>query len=76
MRGQSRRMSFVEAWLNVLIGFGINFLANLVILPFFFGVHVSLLDNFYIGLIFTIISVVRSYGVRRLFNWMHLRLER
>lgn len=74
MRGQSKRQSLVEAWINVLVGFSVNFVANLAILPHF-GYTPTLLDNLYIGLLFTVVSVGRSYGLRRFFNWIHLRQE-
>jgi hypothetical protein len=51
----------------VAIGFAINFVANLVILPLF-GFNITLADNFYIGLLYTIVSVARSYVVRRWFD--------
>ena len=68
--GQTKLGSFVEAWINVAIGFGINFTANLVILPMFGFTSLTLKDNFIIGLIYTVISVVRSYVIRRWFNHM------
>lgn len=61
--------SWVEAWANVLVGFGINYVANLVVLPLF-GFGVSAGEAFHIGLIFTAISLVRSYVMRRAFNWI------
>lgn len=64
---QTKRGSFYEALINVAIGFGINYGDNLVILPLF-GFHVSLVDNFYIGLFYTVVSVARSYVVRRWFD--------
>lgn len=64
---QTRMSSFIEAWINVLIGFGINFVANLLILPMF-GFNITLMDNLYIGILYTIISVARSYAIRRWFN--------
>ena len=51
----------------MLIGFVINYIANLIILPLF-GLHVTLLESFYIGLLYTVISVARSYIVRRWFD--------
>jgi len=51
----------------VAIGFGINFVANLVILPLF-GFDITLTDNLYIGLLYTVVSVARSYVVRRFFD--------
>jgi hypothetical protein len=65
---QTRLGSFIEAWVNVLIGFWINFIANLLILPLFGFTALTLENNFYIGLLYTVISVVRSYAVRRWFN--------
>lgn len=64
---QSRLGSFYEACFNVAIGFGINFVANLLIFPLF-GMDISLSDNFILGLLYTVISVARSYVVRRWFN--------
>ena len=64
---QSRLGSFIEACINVLIGFFINFTANFAIFPLF-GWHLSLSDNLKVGTIYTVISVVRSYAVRRWFN--------
>lgn len=65
---QTRLGSFIEAWVNVAIGFGINFAANLVILPMFGFTALTLESNLYIGLLYTVISVIRSYAVRRWFN--------
>ena len=64
---QTKLGSFYEACINVFIGFGINFTANLLILPLF-GFHITLANNFYMGLLYTIISVIRSYVVRRWFD--------
>ena len=64
---QSRLQSLVEAWANVLIGFAINMAANIVVLPAF-GYNVTVSDAFGIGLVFTVISVARSYALRRWFN--------
>ena len=73
---QTRLGSFIEAWANVAIGFGINFCANLIILPHF-GFNVTGGQAFGIGMFFTIISVARSYIVRRWFNArLHAAAER
>jgi uncharacterized membrane protein YagU involved in acid resistance len=64
---QTKLQSLIEAWANVAVGFGINFAANLVILPLF-GYTPSLRDNFVIGLLYTAVSLVRSYAIRRWFN--------
>ena len=67
---QTKRQSLVEAVINVAIGFGVSLAAQAVVLPLF-GIVVSLATNLYIGAIFTIISIARSYCVRRLFNHLH-----
>lgn len=66
---QTRLGSFVEAWANILVGFGVNFTANLIVLPWF-GFNVTAGDAFGIGLVFTAISLARSYVLRRWFNGM------
>ncbi len=73
---QTRIGSLIEAFVNVLIGFSINFAANLVILPLF-GYTPSLWDNLQIGLLYTVVSIARSYIIRRWFNArLHSAAER
>jgi len=65
---QSRLGSFIEAAANILVGFSINFTANLLILPRF-GFHTLTAEKaFGIGCVFTVISLCRSYIIRRYFN--------
>jgi hypothetical protein len=64
---QSKLGSMAEAWANIAVGFTINYAANLCIFPLF-GMHISPLNNFLMGLIYTAISLVRSYVLRRWFN--------
>jgi hypothetical protein len=67
--GQTKKASIIETITNILIGYWINFLGNWFILPLF-GMEVSFSQNIQIGLLFTIISVARSYGLRRLYNYL------
>lgn len=64
---QSRLGSMVEAVTNVAIGFGINWTANIIVLPWF-GFNVTGAQAFGIGVVFTGISLARSYLLRRAFN--------
>jgi hypothetical protein len=57
---------------NVAVGFGIGFVSNITVLPLF-GMHVQLGANFEISLIFTVISLIRSFALRRLFNRLTTR---
>lgn len=68
---QSRIGSLAEALLNIAIGFGINWAANMWILPRF-GFHVTGGEAFQIGLFFTAISLVRGYVIRRWFNGLRI----
>lgn len=64
---QTRLGSWLEAWANIAVGFAINWCANMLVLPLF-GFHVTGSQAFGIGVIFTVISLVRSYVLRRVFN--------
>jgi len=64
---QSRWMSLVEAVTNVLVGYGIAVLTQVMVFPFF-GINVSLSENLVIGLLFTGVSLGRSFLLRRAFN--------
>lgn len=64
---QTRLGSALESVANIVVGFSINWAANMVILPIF-GFPVTPTAAFHMGLIFTAISLVRSYWLRRLFN--------
>jgi hypothetical protein len=65
---QTRKGSFIEACINVLIGFWINFFANLLILPLI-GFNITVGQNIFIGILYTIVSIARSYAIRRWFNY-------
>ena len=64
---QSRLSSAIEAVANVVIGFAINFVANMVILPLV-GFHITASQNLFIGVLYTAVSLTRSYMIRRWFN--------
>ncbi len=64
---QSKLDSFIEAWLNVLIGFGVSVLANFVIFPLV-GIGASTTQIIAVGVFMTFVSVARSYLVRRWAN--------
>lgn len=64
---QSRLGSLAESVVNVLVGYGVAVGAQIAIFPLF-GVHLPASDNLLIGVLFTAVSLVRSYLLRRLFN--------
>jgi len=64
---QSKKGSLAESLVNIAIGITIGFLSNIIVLPAF-GYNVTLSDATMISLVFTIISLARSYCIRRIFN--------
>ncbi len=64
---QSRKQSLIESVVNVLVGYVVALTSQLVIFPLF-GVNLPLADNLLISAFFTVVSIVRSYLIRRVFN--------
>lgn len=64
---QTRLMSLVESIANVIIGYGVAVATQILIFPAF-GLHTTLTQNLKMGLIFTGISIARSYVLRRVFE--------
>jgi len=64
---QSRRHSLIESVANIAVGLGVAFLTQIIVFPWF-GIHVDTEVHVSITLIFTVVSLVRSYILRRLFN--------
>jgi hypothetical protein len=65
-------MSLVESIANVAIGYGVAVVTQILIFPVF-GLHATLTQNLQIGVIFTVVSIARSFGLRRLFEAIRLR---
>lgn len=64
---QSRKHSLLESTLNTLSGFVITLIAQFYVYPLF-AIHTTGTQNFQLALIFTALSIARSYIWRRLFN--------
>ena len=67
---QSRWQSLIETFVNVAIGYGVALLTQVLVFPLF-GIVIPMASNIAIGVIFTFVSILRSYAVRRFFNWYH-----
>ena len=67
---QSKRYSLIEAIANTAIGYGIAVATQMIVFPLF-GIHAATSTNLAIGGVFTVVSLVRSYALRRLFNAWH-----
>ena len=69
---QSKKMSLLETCASTAIGYAVAILTQVLVFPLF-GLTVSLSQNMAIGAVFTVVSIVRGYCVRRLFNRIGLR---
>ena len=70
---QTRLQSAIEAMTNVLVGYLVAILSQIVVFPWF-GIHIPLSSNLAIGAWFTVISLFRSYVLRRWFNGLRFRI--
>ena len=64
---QTRTHSLIESLTNVMIGYLVAVASQLIVFPWF-DIFIPLADNLIIGCWFTLISLARSYAVRRWFN--------
>jgi len=64
---QLKRHSLLEAVTNIFVGYTANLLANFIIFPIW-GWTITLKQNIEIGVIYTVVSLARSYLLRRAFT--------
>jgi hypothetical protein len=69
---QSRLMSLVESVANVIVGYGVAVVTQILIFPIF-GLHATLAQNLKMGLVFSVVSIARSFALRRLFEALRMR---
>ena len=69
---QSRALSLVEAVANVVVGYGVAVVTQILIFPIF-GLHTTLAQNMKMGAIFSFVSIARSFALRRLFEAIRMR---
>lgn len=67
---QARKHSLIEAIAGTAIGFAVSVILTALIFP-----GMGIIENVRITLIFTAASIVRSYYVRRFFNWLNMRVK-
>lgn len=70
--GQKKRHSLLESLVNVTVGYAVAIAVQLLVFPLF-RIQVTLTTNLLIGGIFTFVSILRSYALRRLFNYCHIK---
>lgn len=68
---QSRWMSMIESVANVLVGYGVAVATQTAVFPLF-GWNVTITENLLVGGIFTVVSLARSYLLRRAFESLRM----
>ena len=71
---QTKRQSLIETLTSVFVGWLIGVILNLTILPLF-NYNITVVDSLWVSLIFTAISVVRGYLIRRFFNLKEIKYD-
>ena len=61
---QTKKQSLIETLTSVFVGWLIGVILNLTVLPLF-DYNITVVDSLLVSLIFTVISVVRGYLIRR-----------
>jgi len=64
---QLKRHSLLESCTNLVVGYSVNMVANFAIFPIF-DWHITIKQNLIIGVFYTVISLIRSYCLRRVFT--------
>ena len=64
---QTRTMSLIEAVTNVIVGYALAVITQILVFPAF-GLNATLAQNLKLGLVFTVVSIARGYALRRLFE--------
>ena len=64
---QTKRQSLIETLTSVFVGWLIGVILNLTVLPLF-DYNITVVDSLWVSLIFTAVSVIRGYLIRRYFN--------
>lgn len=72
---QSRAMSLIESVANVIVGYGVAVVTQILIFPIF-GLHTTLAQNLKMGAVFTVVSIARSFALRRVFETIRIHSER
>jgi hypothetical protein len=69
---QSRKLSLIETFVGIFIGWCVSIWLNANVFPLF-GINIPMETNLKVSVIFTIAAILRSYALRRFFNWIAIR---
>ena len=64
---QTKKQTLIETLTSVFVGWLIGVILNMLVLPLF-DYNITVIDSLWVSLIFTVVSVIRGYVIRRWFN--------
>ena len=70
---QSKKHSLYEQVLDKVVGFITSLMIWSWLIAPAMGYNTTWDKNIWVTVIFTVWSIMRGYGTRRLFNWLHTR---
>jgi len=73
MAGQTKLASFFEANINLIVSYPITWAAYVWIAPTLLGIQVEHKQAFGLIMMFSVISVIRQFVLRRVFNFFEKR---
>jgi hypothetical protein len=68
-------MSLFESIANVVVGYGVAVVTQMLVFPVF-GLQTTLAQNLKLGLVFTVVSIARSFTLRRVFEAIRVRMDK
>jgi uncharacterized membrane protein (DUF485 family) len=71
---QTRLMSLIETSANIIIGYFLAVGTQVLLFPVF-GLEVTFKDNLTIGMVFTVLSFLRGYCLRRIFSRLSIKFD-
>ncbi len=72
---QTKKGSLFEISCNMASGFIVSWMLTLWFFPTFFNLNLTVTHAWSITFVYTVVSVIRSYCWRRVFNWFIVRKE-
>lgn len=72
---RSRLMSLIESVADVIVGYGVAVVTQILISPVF-RLNTMLSQNLKMGAVFTVVSIARSYVLRREFERLRSECDR
>jgi len=72
---QSKTMSFVETMTNQVVGFAISVTILIMLGPYIGIVGAGIQNGFVMTAILTVLSIIRMYVLRRIFDWTDRRKD-